>query len=135
MYTTTKKQNKKEVLRTMSKKYVNLSLLAALALLFTTGCAQHIGNFSALATGTYRNENINDKHLVAKNANGSSLCWSILGIPTCQWPKLDQAVSEALTKNNGDFMQNSRVYWTDTWYVLVSSWGFKVEGDVYKTNE
>ncbi|TAN63918.1 hypothetical protein EPN18_01030 [bacterium] len=109
--------------------------LIMVALLFMAGCANHVGNFSALATGTYRSENVNEKHLVAKNVDGESLCWHVLMIPTCVYPKLDQAVSEALSKHNGDYMQNSRVYWKYTWYFLVDSFGWRVEGDVYKTNE
>ena len=114
----------------------SVSIIAGLFLvsLLFSGCVQHIGNFSALATGTYRAENINSKALVAKDVRGESCRSIILFIPTGV-PKLDEAVSEAVAKNNGDFMMNARAYNTFWWIPYIygqTCW--RIEGDVYKTS-
>lgn len=103
------------------------------ALMSLTACSTHIGNFSALATGTYRGENIDAKHLVKNNSEGSSCRTWFLFIPFGAAPKVDQAVSEALSQMNGDIMTNARLYETN-WSVLLFSGGcYKMEGDVYRT--
>jgi hypothetical protein len=98
------------------------------------GCAYHIGNFSALAAGTYRAENIKASSLVAKNVRGESCESVILFIPT-GIPRLDEAVKEATAKNKGDFMMNARTYYS-FWFLPLIYWQncLIVEGDVYKTN-
>lgn len=98
-----------------------------------SGCVQHIGNFSGLATGTYKAENINSSTLVVKDATGESCRSIIIFIPTGV-PKLDEAVSEALAKNNGDFMMNARAY--NSWWWIPYIYGrtcWTIEGDVYST--
>jgi hypothetical protein len=111
--------------------YPMFLLLVVLSVL--GGCVQHIGNFSALATGTYVPENINEQHLAGKNIEGDSCKSIILFFPT-GYPKADEAVSEALSKNRGDFMQNARLY-SKHWYIplIFGQTCFHVEGDVYKT--
>lgn len=108
-------------------------VLLLIALMSLTACSTHIGNFSALATGTYRGENIDSKHLVKSNAEGSSCRTWFLFIPFGSAPKVDQAVSEALSQMNGDIMANSRLY--ETWwsFILFSGGCYKLEGDVYRT--
>lgn len=108
-------------------------LLLMFALLSLTACSTHIGNFSALATGTYRGENIDGKHLVKHNAEGSSCRTWFLFIPFGAAPKVDQAVSEALSQMNGDILTNSRLY--ETWWsiFLFSGGCYKIEGDAYRT--
>lgn len=108
-------------------------LLLLFVLLSLTACTTHIGNFSALATGTYRGENIDSKHLVKNNAEGKSCRTWFLFIPFGAAPKVDQAVSEALSQMNGDIMTNARLYET-WWSVFLFSGGcYKMEGDVYRT--
>jgi len=108
-------------------------LVLLFALLSLTACTTHVGNFSALATGTYRGENIDGKHLVKHNAQGESCRTWFLCIPFGSAPKVDQAVSEALSQMNGDILANSRLYETG-WSVLLFSGGcYKVEGDAYRT--
>lgn len=108
-------------------------LILLFALVSLTACSTHIGNFSALATGTYRGENIDSKHLVKNNAEGSSCRTWFLFIPFGAAPKVDQAVSEALSQMNGDIMTNARLY--ETWWTifLFSGGCYKMEGDVYRT--
>ena len=117
----------------MKKTILFLMLFLFCSLL--AGCVQHLGNFSALATGTYRAENIKDSSLVAKNVKGESCRYNFLIFPLGV-PKIDEAVSEALAKNNGDFLMNARLY--RDWWVLPFITGqacWVVEGDVYKTNK
>lgn len=113
-------------------KKVALIVLTLFAFSILASCSYHLGNFSALATGTYRSENIRQENLVARNAKGGSSALVIFGIPLSQ-PKIDQAVAEALTQNGGDFMQNARVYYR--WWSLgiIGEVRYDVEGDVYKT--
>ncbi len=120
----------------MQKNTVMLMLLVGIFLFVSmSGCSQHVGNFSGLAAGTYRPENINNSNLVGKDITGKACKSIILFIPT-GYPKLDEAVSQATAKNNGDFMMNSRVY-LDHWYIplIYGETCWKVEGDVYKTNK
>jgi len=108
-------------------------LVLLFALLSLTACSTHVGNFSALATGTYRGENIDSKHLVKHNAKGESCRTWFLCIPFGAAPKVDEAVSEALSETNGDILANSRLYDTG-WSILLFSGGcYKIEGDSYRT--
>lgn len=101
-----------------------------------TGCAQHLGNFTALSTSTYRGENIDSAHLVKSSAVGETSTLFLFGfIPLGGIPKVDQAVSEALSANNGDIMTNARLYQSWWYFVILGGQGFKVEGDVYKTSK
>lgn len=113
---------------------MRLSIAAAILVMFLCGCSQHLGNFTALSTSAYRGENINSKTLVKPSAVGKTDSLIILGFPIGGLPKVDQAVSEALSKNNGDFMANSRLYQTGWSILLVGQIGYRVEGDVYKTS-
>ncbi len=114
-----------------------VSIIAGLSLinLLLLGCVQHVGNFSGLATGTYRSENINPSSLVSKDVKAESCRSIIIFIPTGV-PKLDEAVAEATSKNNGDFMMNARVY-NSFWWIpyIYGQTCWVVEGDVYKTNK
>jgi hypothetical protein len=49
-------------------------------------------------------------------------------------PKLDEAVSKAISFGKGDFMQNVRIY-TNKWYIpfIFGNYTFTVQGDVYNT--
>ncbi len=109
--------------------YLALVLFAAVLV----GCSQHVGNFSGLATGTYRPENVKSSNLIAKDVTGET-CKSIFLFIPLGVPKLDEAVSNATAKSGGDFMMNSRVYATSWTMLLYGQNCFKVEGDVYKTN-
>lgn len=116
------------------KKTILMGLVLAVSLV-ATGCSQHLGNFSALSTGTFRAENIDQKHMVAKDVKGGAKSLIIFGIPIGGQPKVDQAVSEALSKNNGDFMQNGRLYATFWSVLLIGQIGYEVQGDVYNTQK
>ncbi len=116
-------------MRRGTARLVVLALFTALLM----GCSQHVGNFSGLSTGTYRAENITSTHLVAKDVTGETCKSSFFFIPLGV-PKLDEAVSNATAKSGGDFMMNSRVYATSWSLFLYGQNCFKVEGDVYKTN-
>ena len=97
------------------------------------GCTQHLGNFTALSTGTFRPENLDEKHKVASDVTGDTKSPIICGIPIAGYPKVDQAVAEALAKSKGDFMQNARLY-NYYWTVIVyGEIGYTVTGDVYKS--
>ena len=108
--------------------------LLTIALLVTaTGCTQHVGNFTALSSSTFKGEEINQKHLVKQNAYGEACTTLLLGIPLGGVPKVDQAVSEALRQNNGDIMTNASLY-TKHWSAfLIGQSCWTVAGDVYKT--
>jgi hypothetical protein len=115
-------------------KSILLKITVGLALFSMLGCTQHIGNFTALSSSTFRGENIDSKHMVKQNAEGDACSLSILGIPVGGIPKVDQAVSEALSQNNGDIMTNARLYnkaWTA---ILFGQMCWVVQGDVYKTS-
>lgn len=114
-------------------KMKRILLLMTVLSLMMIGCSRHVGNFSALATGTYNTEKVNKSHLVLRNATGKA-CQPVIIMFNYGYPKLDEAVSEALAANNGDYMMNARVYWTE-WYIpfIYGSICFKVEGDVYKS--
>jgi len=109
-------------------------LLVITAVLLFTGCSQHLGNLTALSTSSYDPQNIEGKNLVKKNVSGESHCYTIIFIPTCIMPKLDEAVSKALVNGGGDFMKNSRLYYENYYvpFIFGDTW-FRVEGDVYKT--
>jgi hypothetical protein len=108
-------------------------LLLIAAVICFSGCSTHIGQFSALATGTFRGENIDGKHLVKSNTEGSSCRTWFLMLPLGAAPKVDQAVSEILSQMNGDIITNARLYETG-WSILLFSRGcYKLEGDVYRT--
>lgn len=97
------------------------------------GCSQHVGNLSALAAGTYKSENINPASMVGKDITGKA-CASIFFIFPTGYPKLDEAVSQATAKNNGDFMMNARIYYDSWWIPFIYGQNcWRVEGDVYKT--
>ncbi len=113
------------------KRILGIVLCTAFLL---SGCAHDIGNFTALSTGDFRGENINKEHLVKTNASVSRSTWYLLGvIPLGSPAKLDQVVSEALSDQKGDIMTNARVYHTWWYIILLSSSGYTVEGDVYRT--
>lgn len=98
-----------------------------------TACSTHIGNFSALSTGTFRGENINGQHLIKANAEGSSCRTWFLFIPFGEAPRVDQAVSEALSQMNGDIMTNARLYGS-WWSIILFSRGcYDLQGDAYRT--
>jgi len=108
-------------------------LLLIVALVVFSGCSTHIGQFSALSTGIYKGENIDSKHLVKANAEGSSCRSWFLFIPLGSAPKVDQAVSEIMSQLSGDIMTNARLYETG-WSILLFSRGcYILEGDVYRT--
>jgi len=116
----------------MKKVLVCVMLAFVVAL---SACSQHLGNFSALASGTYDAKNINSSSLVKKDAIGHTKSLLIFGIPIGGQPKVDEAVADALRQNNGDFMMNSSLY--ATWWSLfiVGQIGYEVKGDVYKTQK
>lgn len=112
---------------------MNKLLFLMLVLLSLTACTTHIGNFSALSTGNYRGENIDSKHLVKNNAYGEDCRTWFLFIPFGSAPKIDLAISDALTPLNGDFLSNTRLY-SSGWSILLFSHGcYKIEGDAYRT--
>ncbi len=115
----------------MKKLFSYFAMLAFL--LTTTGCTQHLGNFTALSSSNFNAKNINNKHLVKKNVKGGSKS-TLLFVPIGGYPKVDQAVAETLSDCGGDFLQNARVY-SYYWVVLFfGEMGYKVEGDCYKTS-
>lgn len=104
-------------------------------LVVTTGCTQHLGNFTALSSSSFNPENVDDKHLVQKNVKGGSRSTIIFVATIGGQPKIDQAVSETLSDCGGDFLQNARVY-TYAWSIFVyGEVGYNIEGDCYKTND
>ena len=109
-------------------------IIFVLTLLVLTGCSQHLGNFTALSSSSYDPKNISEKSLVTKNVSGESHCYIIFLFPTCVMPKIDEAVSKALTTGSGDFMKNARLYY-EHYYIplLFGDVWVRVEGDVYKT--
>lgn len=114
-------------------KCTGLVAIIIMLLLTLSGCTHHVGNFSAFASGTYKIENVGKSTLVKKNAKGES-CKPIIIIFETGFPKMDEALSEALAANDGDYMMNARVYYSE-WYMplIYGSYCYKVEGDVYKT--
>ena len=113
----------------------SLAVVAFMLLcVLSVGCVQHLGNFTALSTSNYEGTNINKAHLVNKNATGKTMVPMILGIPIAI-PKVDQAVAEALSKNEGDFLTNARLYYTWWTAILYGEMGYKVEGESYRTRD
>jgi hypothetical protein len=111
---------------------LKMIVVTFLSFSFLVGCAQHLGNFSALATGTYTPERIKSENIIKKNAEGGACCPIILGIPLCV-PKVDEAVSKATSENGGDFLLNARLYASSWSFLLFGQQCYKVEGDVLKT--
>jgi hypothetical protein len=100
-----------------------------------SGCSHHIGNFTALSTGTFRGENIDSQHLLKTNASASNSTVYLLGlIPLGSPATVDQAVSEALGEQGGDIMTNVRLYHTWSYLILFGSSGYRIEGDIYRTS-
>lgn len=119
------------------KRVVLLIVVLLFSLSILAGCSQHLGNFTALSTANFRAENIKSENLVAKDAKGGASSLIIFGIPIGGQPKVDQAVAEALSENNGDFMQNARLYYK--WWMWpfppIGEMKYEVQGDVYKTQK
>jgi len=111
-------------------------VVVLLLVVFTVSCSQHLGNFSVISSSTFRGENIKASNLVEKNAVGKTQTLLIFGlIPVSGQPKIDQAVAEALRKYNGDVMTNASLYSTNQYYILFSTYGYKIEGAVYNTSK
>lgn len=114
------------------KKVLFCIMLASVVML--SACSQHLGNFSALATGTYDAKNISSSTLIKKDAVGGTKRFMILGIPIGQ-PKVDEAVADALRQNDGDYMMNGSLYSNFWTILLIGQIGYEVKGDVYKTQK
>ena len=113
----------------------SLSIVAILLLgILCVGCVQHLGNFTALSTANYEGGNVDKEHLKNKTAPGKTMESMTLGIPL-GIPKVDQAVAEALSKNDGDILPNARLYYTWWTCILFGQMGYKVEGEVYRTRD
>jgi len=119
--------------RTFMKKVLFCLMVASVMML--SACSQHLGNFSALSTGTYDAKNINSSSLVKKDAVGGTKKILIFGMPVQGQPKVDEAVADALRQNNGDFMQNTSLYSTGWSVIIIGQIGYEVKGDVYKTQK
>lgn len=115
-------------------KKVVISLMLAFAVVLSA-CSQHLGNFSALSTGTYDAKNINSGTLVKKDAVGGTTKVFIFGIPIGGYPKVDEAVADGLRQSDGDFMMNASLYSKWYFFFIISVAGYEVKGDVYKTNK
>lgn len=103
---------------------------------FLAGCATHIGNFSAVSTSSFEGKNIDSKHISMRDVQGISHCYYLFMIfPLCAGgtPKLDEAISRAISTGKGDFMQNVRIYYRTLWYIILTDYSFTVQGDVYNT--
>ena len=116
----------------MKKVFICVMLAFVVAL---SACSQHLGNFSALATGTYDAKNINSGSLVKKDAIGKTRSLLILGFPIGGYPKIDEAVADAQRQNNGDFMMNASVYSTGWSLFLIGQIGYDIKGDMYKSQK
>lgn len=113
-----------------------IAILLIILTIFLGGCATHIGNFSAISTSSFQGKNIDSKHISMRDAKGISHCYYLfMIIPLCGgWtPKLDEAISRALSTGKGDFMQNVRIYDRTMWYIILTDYSFTVQGDVYNT--
>ena len=115
-------------------KKIVLAGMAATTLLFS-GCSQHLGNFTAMSTDAYNPAHIDNKHKVAANVEQDVASLYILGIPIGGITKLDQAVSDAAHKNNGDFLKNVQIHSYGWSLILVGKAGFKIKADVYNTQD
>ena len=113
-----------------------LSVLLIVLATFLAGCAQHLGNFSAISTSNFEGKNIDSQHVSVRNVKGVSHCYYLFMIvPLCAGgaPKLDEAVSKAISAGQGDLMQNVRIYYRTMWYIILTDYSFTVQGDVYNT--
>ena len=113
------------------------SLLLALTVtsVLFTGCSQHMGNSTALSTDAYNSKNIDNSHEVAKNVENDVSSLHILGIPVGGIVKLDQAVSETAHTNGGDYLKNAQVHAYGWSAILFGKAGYRIKGDVYKTQD
>lgn len=113
-----------------------IAVLLIILATFLGGCANHIGNFSAISTSNFEGKNIDSSHISMRDAKGVSHCYIVIIFPICAGgaPKLDEAVSKAISFGKGDFMQNVRIY-TNEWYIpfIFGDTTFTVQGDVYNT--
>ncbi len=114
------------------KRIASLSVLV-FVILFAVGCSQHVGNFTAMSSANYEPKNIDAAHLKKAGAEGRASSLLIFGIPIGGMPKIDQAVAETLKKENGDFLQNCSVYYSQWNLIFFGQVSWKVTGDVYKT--
>lgn len=105
--------------------------------LLLPGCTKHLGTMTALSTKEYEPSNINDGTLVKKDAIGESHCYIYFIVPTCDimYPRIDDAVSEALSSSDGDFMKNVNIYF-EYWFIppFYAHHKIRVKGDAYKTS-
>ena len=108
-------------------------VLAALALLVSSGCAQ-VSRMTIASTKNVDLSASSEKTGERKSASNSRL-W-ILFIPFGRMPNFDRAMDRAIKKGKGDFLTNVRVK-QGGWSIigLVSFGSVSVEGDVWRTKE
>jgi hypothetical protein len=107
---------------------------ALVPVLLCAGCSQHLGSFSALSTGIYNPQRINSASLVKRDATGSASTFRFMGLSANSAPKLEDAVADALAKNNGDFMADTIVNSKYYWFIIFDVTIYEVRGDVYRTH-
>lgn len=112
-------------------------ILILISLLFSSACVANHGSFTVLSNKLVDVQDFElDKADRVKHVKGKDTSHIIIFIPTNITPTLGGAITDALTKADGDVMTDVTVNsWS--WYVpyLYGYAGWSVEGDVVKTRK
>ena len=124
-------------IKTTMKQYISIILLIII-IGVNTACisgSHHLGKFSVMGVKHYAAEKIYCDNILARNASGKSCNHIIVIIPT-RFPKIDEAVVDAVAKHGGDFLINANVY-SDVGYApfIYGRTCYRVDGDVCAANK
>jgi len=96
--------------------------------MFAMSCTTRIGDFTLLST---KNVSISEKYVKVGRFEDDDLAWLILIIPT-GFPNIKNAVDNILDNNGGELVTNCVLSSYQASFILVTNYGYKIEGDVYK---
>ncbi len=120
-----------------SCRSVATALVAAVVLLAPAGCVVRQGDFTVLSTKLIRTSNFDlsgaDR---VRGVQGEDMAHIIFIIPTKQNPNIEDAIDNALEKENGDVMTDVVVE-SYSWYIpyIYGRAGWRVQGDVVRTRK
>ena len=98
------------------------------------GCSTHFAKFTVLSTRNLVIEN-QEAELVASGVEGSSIVTGNAIFASGRIPEVDDAVENVLLKYDGDYLANAEVRSEFYFFLLFSSYGYTVKGDVMKLKE
>jgi len=103
------------------KKYILL-----LIILFLLGCSSNLGTLSLVST---LKDEINEEYESIGLISGRDTQYIIFGIPT-GFPRIDNAVNDALIKNNAVYLTNTKVTYDRVFFFIYFGFmEYKVTGE------